>query len=74
MTKTDSLGHRRYLLGSLRVCRKGKIYKRLELLKMKWELETSKIWVLMLTSNVSETYGSHMQLEKHLASYFLELE
>ena len=38
---------------------------------MKWELETSKTGILVLKFNVSETNASHMQLQKHLASYFL---
>lgn len=70
ITETESLAHRRCLSGSLRMSRKGKIDTRLEFLKMKWELETSKTGILVLKSNMSETHGSHMQLQKHLASYF----
>lgn len=71
ITKTESLVQRRRLLGSLRMSRKWKIDTTLEFLKMKWELETSKTGILVLKVNVSETNGSHMQLQKHLASYFL---
>lgn len=51
--------------------RKWKFETTLEFLKMKWELETSKTGILVLKVNVSETNGSHMQLQKHLRSYFL---
>lgn len=71
ITKTESLAQRRRLLGSLRMSRKRKIDTTLEFLKMKWELETSKTGILVLKFNVSETNASHMQLQKHLASYFL---
>ena len=68
-TEAEPLAHRRRLLGSSR-SRKGKSDTRLDFLKMKWELETSKTGILVLKFNVSETHGSHMQLQKHLASYF----
>ena len=48
MTETESLKHRRCLSGCLRVSRQGKLDMRLEFLKMKRELETSKIGILML--------------------------
>lgn len=48
ITETESLAHRRCLSGSLRMSRKGKIDTRLEFLKMKWELETSKTGILVL--------------------------